>query len=76
MTFRLRVAPEASAEVSTAIAWTREHRGVDAAGTTIRARRLQTAPYSILYQVDDDLVTVLVIAHWKRNPASWRERLK
>lgn len=49
------------------------------AGTprTAGARRILVTgfPYDVVYQVRDDVVEVLAVAHQHRRPGYWRERL-
>lgn len=35
-----------------------------------------TYPYSLVYFVEDDMVRVVAVAHDKRRPGYWRERLR
>jgi toxin ParE1/3/4 len=36
---------------------------------------LQRFPFSIVYLDDPDLVTIIAVAHAKRKPGYWKERL-
>jgi plasmid stabilization system protein ParE len=38
----------------------------------LRRRVLRQFPYSVHYEVSDDLVTVLAVAHHRRRPGYWR----
>ncbi|MCH2209433.1 MAG: type II toxin-antitoxin system RelE/ParE family toxin [Lentisphaerales bacterium] len=49
-----------------------------AATKTIRNTRkssLKQFPFSIIYKVNDDLLTVISVAHQKRRPGYWKNRL-
>ena len=43
-----------------------------------RARRCRTKrfPYSVIYQIRDDRVLIVAIAHDRRKPFYWRDRIK
>lgn len=36
----------------------------------------RTFPYTVVYFVEDDLVFVVAVAHQKRDPGYWRDRLR
>lgn len=43
-----------------------------------RARRCRTKrfPYNVIYQIRDDRVLIVAIAHNRRRPFYWRDRIK
>jgi plasmid stabilization system protein ParE len=41
----------------------------------VRAKSLKHFPYSILYSIEGEEIVVLAIAHQKRKPGYWRDRL-
>ncbi|MGI8521886.1 MAG: type II toxin-antitoxin system RelE/ParE family toxin [Nocardioidaceae bacterium] len=41
----------------------------------VRSKGVGGFPYRVVYFVDDDLLTIVAIAHAKRRPGYWRERL-
>ena len=41
----------------------------------IRRRLLPRFPYAVLYVLTDDLLLILAVAHTKRAPGSWDDRL-
>ena len=43
------------------------------AGRTLQA--VTGFPYRIVYFVEDDLLTVVAVAHSKRRPGYWRDRV-
>lgn len=49
--------------------------GAIAVGSGIRSKIMHHFPYNILYTVDSDLVVIVAIAHQKRRPRYWRNRI-
>lgn len=43
---------------------------------SIRKKVLRHFPYNILYSVDSDKVVIIAVAHQRRRPNYWRNRLK
>jgi plasmid stabilization system protein ParE len=43
---------------------------------TIRSKVLFHFPYSLLYSIESDLILIVAVAHHKRRPTYWRNRLK
>ena len=41
----------------------------------VRSRAVDRFPYRVVYFVADELVTVLAVAHEKRRPGYWRDRV-
>ncbi|MGQ0467729.1 MAG: type II toxin-antitoxin system RelE/ParE family toxin [Sporichthyaceae bacterium] len=41
----------------------------------VRSKGVHDFPYRVVYFVQDDLLTVVAIAHTKRRPGYWRERV-
>lgn len=41
----------------------------------VRHYRLKGFPYSIIYLVDQDLLTIISVMHHRRRPAYWADRL-
>lgn len=44
-------------------------------GKDVRRAGVRRFPYSIIFQVEDDLILVLAIFHEKRSPTIWRDRI-
>jgi plasmid stabilization system protein ParE len=42
----------------------------------IRKKQLSHFPYSLLYLLETDLVLIVAVAHHKRRPTYWRNRLR
>ncbi|MHB9003921.1 MAG: type II toxin-antitoxin system RelE/ParE family toxin [Coriobacteriia bacterium] len=40
----------------------------------IRKLVLAKFPYSLIYEIDGDVVLILAVAHQRRRPHYWRER--
>lgn len=43
--------------------------------TDVRRKVLSRFPYSIFYLVEDDAVVIVAVAHHKRRPGYWKQRL-
>lgn len=43
--------------------------------TLVRSKGASGFPHSVVYFVEDDLLTVLAVAHSKRRPGYWRDRI-
>ncbi len=43
--------------------------------TGVRRMRLRTFPYSVVYRLRESGILVLAVAHAKRRPAYWRNRI-
>lgn len=41
----------------------------------VRSKGVQGFPYRIVYFVNGDLMTVVAVAHTKRRPGYWRDRV-
>lgn len=41
----------------------------------VRSKSVSGFPYRVVYFVDDDLLRIVAVAHAKRRPGYWRERL-
>jgi mRNA-degrading endonuclease RelE of RelBE toxin-antitoxin system len=41
----------------------------------VRAQRLRTFRYNVIYAIDEDEIVVLAVAHHRRRPDFWRRRL-
>ncbi len=41
----------------------------------VRSKRVDDFPYRVVYFVHDDLLMVVAVAHAKRRPGYWRERV-
>lgn len=41
----------------------------------VRSRSVTGFPYRIVYLVEDDVLTIVAVAHTKRRPGYWRERV-
>jgi len=44
-------------------------------GTEVRRKPLRQFPYSLMYAVEPDRIRVIAVAHAKRRPNYWRDRL-
>jgi len=44
-------------------------------GSRLRRCRTQRFPYGLIYQVGDDEVLIIAVAHLHREPIYWRDRL-
>jgi len=42
---------------------------------TVRSKSATDFPYRVVYFVEDDLLTIVAVAHSKRRPGYWRERV-
>jgi len=42
---------------------------------TVRSKGVTDFPYRIVYFVREDLLTILAVAHSKRRPGYWRDRI-
>lgn len=42
---------------------------------SIRKKVLSHFPYSVLYTIESDLILIVAVAHHKRRPTYWRNRL-
>lgn len=54
------------------VADTRSHPAADEAG--VRKRVLKRFPYSVLYEIEAETITVLAVAHHRRKPAYWKSK--
>lgn len=45
-------------------------------GRSVRKKALLRFPYSVIYLVRDDQIVIIAVAHQKRTPAYWRDRLR
>ena len=45
-------------------------------GGGIRKKVLNHFPFSLLYAVETDLILIVAVAHQKRRPRYWRDRLR
>lgn len=43
---------------------------------SIRKKTLTRFPYNLLYSIESDTILIVAVAHHKRRPNYWRERLK
>jgi toxin ParE1/3/4 len=43
---------------------------------SIRKKVLSHFPYSLLYSIESNLILIVAVAHHKRRPTYWRNRLK
>jgi plasmid stabilization system protein ParE len=43
---------------------------------TIRSKVLLHFPYNLFYSIESDLILIVAVAHQKRRPIYWRNRLK
>jgi len=43
---------------------------------TIRSKVLFHFPYSLFYSIESDLILIVAVAHQKKRPTYWRNRLK
>lgn len=41
----------------------------------VRSKGVSGFPYRVVYFVDDDILRIVAVAHSKRRPGYWRERL-
>lgn len=41
----------------------------------VRSKGVAGFPYRVVYFVDDDWLTVVAVAHAKRRPGYWRDRV-
>ncbi|MDR2984252.1 MAG: type II toxin-antitoxin system RelE/ParE family toxin [Nocardiopsaceae bacterium] len=41
----------------------------------VRSKGVAGFPYHVVYYVEDDLLTVIAVAHAKRRPGYWRDRV-
>lgn len=41
----------------------------------VRSKGVDDVPYRVVYLVNDDLLTVVAVAHAKRRPGYWRDRV-
>jgi len=41
---------------------------------SLRRRLVRRFPYSIIYRIDDDQITVIAVYHGKRDPRGWQKR--
>ena len=46
------------------------------AGTGIRRCLVNRFPYAIFYGIDDDRIVIVAVAHLKRQPAYWIDRVQ
>lgn len=65
------------AEVRKGVTFITEHpyASVDVGGG-IRRKVLNHFPYNLLYAVEPELIVIIAVAHQKRRPRYWRERLE
>jgi toxin ParE1/3/4 len=58
--------------------WPEAARRVESLKTRREVRRsgLRTFPYGVVYFVTDDVLWIVAIAHGKRRPNYWRDRLR
>jgi plasmid stabilization system protein ParE len=45
-------------------------------GSEVRCKVLRRFPYSIFYLVEPDAVVIVAIAHHRRRPGYWKQRLR
>jgi plasmid stabilization system protein ParE len=57
-------------EAAGSLAETSNHRAADDEGN--RRRLLKKFPYSLIYELGEDTITVLAVAHHRRRPGYWR----
>ncbi|MBP0018310.1 MAG: type II toxin-antitoxin system RelE/ParE family toxin [Cyanobacteria bacterium SBLK] len=43
--------------------------------TNTRRCRLSRFPYNIIYQIQEEQIIIIAIAHWQRKPNYWTDRL-
>lgn len=55
------------------VAWQRDSV---VSGREIRRFVMRRFPFSIVYYATDDIIQVVAVAHGKRRPGYWRERLR
>jgi plasmid stabilization system protein ParE len=41
----------------------------------VRSKTLTSFPYRVVYFAEDDVLTIVAVAHAKRRPGYWRERV-
>jgi plasmid stabilization system protein ParE len=64
------------AEVERTVSLIREHPDAGmSAGLPRRQMRLYRFPYSVVYQRDPESVLILAVAHQRRRPGYWRQRV-
>lgn len=64
------------AEVRAGLGQILEHpRAWQPLGRSVRRYRLSRFPYGIVYEVHDDQILVVAIAHLHRKPGYWKRRL-
>jgi len=65
------------AEVHRAISLVISHpRSAKRVRGSIRKKMLSHFPYSLLYSIESSLILIVAVAHHKRRPTYWRNRLK
>lgn len=65
------------AEVHRVISFVVSHpRSTKRVRGSIRSKVLFHFPYSLLYSIEPDLILIVAVAHQKRRPIYWRNRLK
>lgn len=75
---RFYLGEEFTDEVLEALSRISKNPGLYAAvqGAAYRVCHLNRFPYAIIYRLDADAIFVAAIAHQKRRPAYWSQRLK
>jgi len=64
------------AEIGTSLAQIASHpQSYSTYTKNTRRRVLSGFPYSVIFQLEDDIILVVAVAHAKRRPGYWRKRI-
>ena len=68
-----RFATETRSAIQKAVAHPERWRVIE---DDVRRCLVKVFPYSVLYTIEDGYILIIAIAHGKRQPGYWRDRLK
>lgn len=62
--------------VHKAISWIMENPiAATPVGSGVRSKVVSRFPYSVLYSVEGDMLVIIAVAHQKRHPRYWKNRI-